>query len=49
MDAIRARGSIIGVAMTAWRLLRCNPLSHGGVDYAVKNNVNQDLTMKASA
>jgi len=49
IDAIRARGSIIGVAMTAWRLLRCNPLSHGGVDYAVKNNVNQDLTMKASA
>ena len=24
--------------MTAWRLLRCNPFSHGGVDYAVKNN-----------
>jgi putative component of membrane protein insertase Oxa1/YidC/SpoIIIJ protein YidD len=20
--------------MTAWRLVRCNPLSHGGVDYA---------------
>ena len=49
IDAIHARGSIIGVAMTAWRLLRCNPLSHGGVDYAVKNNITQDLTMKASA
>jgi len=21
--------------MSAWRLLRCNPWSHGGVDYAV--------------
>jgi putative component of membrane protein insertase Oxa1/YidC/SpoIIIJ protein YidD len=21
--------------MAAWRLLRCNPWSHGGVDYAV--------------
>jgi len=24
-----------GLAMTAWRLLRCNPWSHGGVDYVV--------------
>jgi putative membrane protein insertion efficiency factor len=24
-----------GVAMTAWRLLRCNPWSHGGVDYVL--------------
>jgi len=49
IDAIRAHGSIVGVAMTAWRLLRCNPLSHGGVDYAVKNKVNQGQIMKASA
>jgi putative membrane protein insertion efficiency factor len=26
-----------GVAMSIWRLMRCNPWSHGGVDYAVKN------------
>ena len=25
-----------GVAMSIWRLMRCNPWSHGGVDYAVK-------------
>jgi len=24
-----------GLAMTAWRLLRCNPWSHGGIDYVV--------------
>lgn len=24
-----------GLAMTTWRLLRCNPWSHGGVDYVV--------------
>jgi putative membrane protein insertion efficiency factor len=24
-----------GIAMSAWRLLRCNPWSHGGVDYVV--------------
>jgi putative membrane protein insertion efficiency factor len=22
-----------GIAMSAWRLVRCNPWSHGGVDY----------------
>ena len=31
--AIRERGVVVGVALTAWRLLRCNPWSHGGVDY----------------
>ena len=34
VDAISAYG-VKGVAMAAWRLLRCNPWSHGGVDYAV--------------
>jgi len=24
-----------GVAMAGWRLLRCNPWSHGGVDYVL--------------
>ena len=24
-----------GIAMSTWRLLRCNPWSNGGVDYAV--------------
>jgi putative membrane protein insertion efficiency factor len=28
-----------GVAMSIWRLIRCNPWSHGGVDYAVKEKV----------
>jgi len=34
VDAISTYG-IKGVVMAAWRLLRCNPWSHGGVDYAV--------------
>jgi putative membrane protein insertion efficiency factor len=25
-----------GVVMSIWRLARCNPWSHGGVDYAVQ-------------
>jgi putative membrane protein insertion efficiency factor len=38
VSAIEAYG-LKGVAMSAWRLLRCNPWSHGGVDYAVKEKV----------
>ena len=32
MTAI-GRYGIKGLAMASWRLLRCNPWSHGGVDY----------------
>ena len=31
--AIRDRGVLRGVPLAVWRLLRCNPWSHGGVDY----------------
>jgi putative membrane protein insertion efficiency factor len=31
--AIRRHGVAKGIALGAWRLLRCNPWSHGGVDY----------------
>ena len=31
--AFREFGPFRGAAKTAWRLLRCNPWSHGGVDY----------------
>jgi putative membrane protein insertion efficiency factor len=29
---------IRGIGMALWRLARCNPWSHGGVDYPVKNS-----------
>jgi len=31
--AVREHGILRGTALTAWRLLRCNPWSKGGVDY----------------
>jgi hypothetical protein len=31
--AIRRHGVVKGFALAGWRLLRCNPWSHGGVDY----------------
>jgi putative membrane protein insertion efficiency factor len=34
LDALREFGLVRGSALAAWRLLRCNPWSHGGVDYA---------------
>ena len=32
VTAIRRYGILRGLVLTAWRLLRCNPWSHGGVD-----------------
>jgi putative membrane protein insertion efficiency factor len=34
VDAIREFGVLRGIVLACWRLLRCNPWSHGGVDYA---------------
>jgi len=35
-EAIETRGLVRGVAMAAWRLLRCNPLNDGGYDPVVR-------------
>jgi putative membrane protein insertion efficiency factor len=56
LTAITTYG-IKGIGMAAWRVLRCNPWSHGGVDYVkektksvVKSNTEQSLeSMKAAA
>jgi putative membrane protein insertion efficiency factor len=34
LDAHREFGFVRGSLLAAWRLLRCNPWSHGGADYA---------------
>lgn len=34
LDACEEFGVARGTILTAWRLLRCNPFSHGGVDHA---------------
>jgi len=33
LDALRTHGLIRGSILAGWRILRCNPWSHGGVDY----------------
>ena len=34
VDALRKHGLVRGSLKAGWRLLRCNPWSRGGVDYA---------------
>jgi putative membrane protein insertion efficiency factor len=33
VQAVRRYGVLRGFVLAAWRLLRCNPWSHGGVDF----------------
>lgn len=32
MEAYQQRGLVMGIALTIWRLLRCNPFTDGGID-----------------
>jgi putative membrane protein insertion efficiency factor len=34
LDALRDFGLVRGTVLAVWRVLRCNPWSHGGVDHA---------------
>ena len=34
IDAFKEFGLLKGAVLAGWRLLRCNPWSRGGVDYA---------------
>jgi uncharacterized protein len=33
VQAVRRYGILRGFVLAAWRLVRCNPWSHGGVDF----------------
>lgn len=37
-----------GIAMSAWRLVRCNPWSHGGVDYVELKQAKQAVIKQAA-
>ena len=32
LEAVRRHGAVVGTVLAAWRILRCNPWSNGGVD-----------------
>ena len=41
-DAISEYG-LRGILMAMWRVVRCNPWSHGGVDYAVTKSAAEKV------
>ena len=43
LSAFQERGVIIGIGLTGWRLLRCNPWSTGGIDYLSESSREQGL------
>jgi len=46
LSAFQERGVILGIVLTGWRLLRCNPWSKGGIDhvsYGSKSSRGQGL------
>jgi hypothetical protein len=46
IDAVRAKGAVVGVALGLWRLFRCNPVNRGGYDPAPapRRPIHRDLT-----
>jgi putative membrane protein insertion efficiency factor len=46
-DAVTEYG-IKGLVMAAWRLVRCNPWSHGGVDYVLSKSSKQPIKTGAN-
>ena len=41
-DAVSEYG-VKGLAMALWRLVRCNPWSHGGVDYVLTKDAKTPI------
>jgi putative membrane protein insertion efficiency factor len=39
LEAVREYGVIRGGVLAAWRVMRCNPWSHGGVDPVARQRV----------
>ncbi len=44
LDAFRTYGLLRGGVLACWRLLRCNPWSHGGVDYVEQQTLFRPRT-----
>jgi len=32
IEAVKTRGIVVGIVLSVWRILRCNPLFHAGHD-----------------
>jgi putative membrane protein insertion efficiency factor len=47
-QAIERFGILRGLVLAVWRLLRCNPFSHGGVDLVEDQRLFRDRCPEAS-
>jgi putative membrane protein insertion efficiency factor len=43
-EAVRELGVVHGCTLACWRLLRCNPWSHGGVDHVRDRTLFREQT-----
>jgi putative membrane protein insertion efficiency factor len=48
-EAIRELGPARGLILAAWRVLRCNPLSNGGIDEVASRRLFRGYRRRASA
>ena len=39
IEALEVHGVIKGTGLSIWRILRCNPISHGGFDYVPEKKI----------
>jgi putative membrane protein insertion efficiency factor len=46
-DAIRTHGVLRGVALGAWRILRCNPFGAGGIDLVPAHVAMHDAVIQS--
>jgi putative membrane protein insertion efficiency factor len=44
VDALRTHGLVRGLVLATWRLLRCNPWTHGGVDQVEDQRLFRQVT-----
>jgi uncharacterized protein len=49
LDAFEELGLVRGAILSGWRLLRCNPWSHGGVDYVRDRSLFRGANGKSRA
>ena len=45
LQAVRQYGVIRGAVLAAWRVVRCNPWSHGGVDPVAQQTIFRPRTL----
>ena len=47
VQSLRELGPVRGLILAGWRLLRCNPFSHGGVDELADRRLFRDAPLRS--